>query len=497
MATPIPHNAAPFTLHEILDAVGGRLIGAADPALAIAGVSTDTRGVQAGQALVALRGDSYDAHDHLAEAAARGATLAIVERDVTPAPGLTIVRVDSTLAALGALARSHTRRWRAIGDTRLVIAVTGSAGKTTTRVALTALLVAIAPGEVLATRGNLNNLVGLPMTLLSLEPKHRYAIVELGTNHPGEIARLAEIAEPDAGIVTLVAAAHLEGLGDLAAVAREKGSLYRALVPTGTAIGNGDDARVVDALSRARAQRRVTYGTGEGLDYRVVRREIDGLRHARVWVERNAPPGPASSPTITFRTPLLGEAGALAAAAAIATVEHTLGHTVSAQLMTEAMESAEVGGGAGRLVPRSLGDGIVVLDDSYNANPASMCASIRAAFEIARAEERRLVLVLGEMRELGGATVAGHDEVARAAIASGAGLVIAVAGAAERIHDALEVAGVRSHFATDSAAASSLATDLITHGDLVLVKGSHGVHTERVIDALVSAHGEIKAEDLA
>lgn len=496
MATPIPKNRAAFTVGEILAATAGALVVPPAGGQGTAGVSTDTRSVEKGELFVALRGATHDAHDRLADAAARGASLAIVERDISAPPGLGIVRVPSSERALGQLARCHARRWRALEGRRLVVGITGSAGKTTTRVAIAALLEAIAPGEVLATRGNLNNLVGVPMTLFGLEPKHRYAVVEMGTNRPGEIGALAEIAEPDAGIVTLVAAAHVEGFGSVDAVAEEKGALFRALGSGGLAVGNGDDARVVTELARSSANRRITYGSRTGLDYRITSRSIDALTHQRVRIERNAPPGPAAAHYLEFRSPLLGEAGALAACAAIATVERLLGHTVSSQLMSEAMDRADVGGGAGRLVPRQLGSDVVVLDDSYNANPASMVASIAAASEIARATQKRLVLVLGEMRELGPAAGEGHDEAGEAAAQSGASAVVAVTGEARRIEAKARAAGIEARFAADATAAIPITLDLVRPGDLVLVKGSRGVATDRVVEAIVEKYGEVGEETL-
>jgi UDP-N-acetylmuramoyl-tripeptide--D-alanyl-D-alanine ligase len=489
MGTPIPENRAELTIAEIVRETGGRLYGAASPTDVVCGVSTDTRVIAPGQAFVAIAGESFDAHDHLDAALARGARLAIVEREVRAPEGLACVRVGSTVTALGELARFVTRRWRKLEGERRVIGITGSAGKTTTRVAVAALLEAIAPGEVLATTGNLNNQIGAPMTLLGLTPRHRFAVVEIGTNRPGEIGAIASVVEPDAAILTLIAAAHVEGFGSIDAIAEEKEALFGALPHDGIAVGYGDDSRVREALGRAAAHRRVTYGTSAGDDYRIVRREAERYDRARVRITRASPPGPASPASIEFTTPLLGEAGALACAAAIAVVERMLGHAVSAALMTEAMGRAEVGGGAGRLVPRVFADGLMVIDDSYNANPASMCASIRAAAEIARAEERSLALVLGEMRELGAASAEGHDAVGRAAGESGARLVIAVQGDAARIANEAKNGGADAVFVPDVARAADVARELISNGDVVLVKGSRGVATERVIAALEAAHG--------
>src|SRR5690606_7559408 len=203
------------------------------------GVSTDSRSVAAQNLFVALVGERFDGHRFVAAAAEKGAAAAVVARgaELPPLPaGFGVVEVDDTLAALGALARTHRRRFPRLK----VAAVTGSNGKTTTK-ELAAAAFAAAFGETLATEGNLNNEIGVPLTLLRLGARHAAAVVEMGMNHPGEIARLAAIAEPDAGLVTCAQPVHLEGLGSVEAVARAKGELYRGLPAGGIAVANLDD----------------------------------------------------------------------------------------------------------------------------------------------------------------------------------------------------------------------------------------------------------------
>lgn len=480
MATPIPKNAAAFTLGEVLGATGGALVsqgGMAEGERTVE-VSTDTRSVGARALFVALRGETFDAHAHLGAAVKAGARALVVEREVEAPPGAAVVRVRSTLEALGRLARAHARRWRALGGTRWTLAITGSAGKTTTRVAAAALLERMHPGEVHATRGNLNNLVGAPMVLLGLGPEHRYAVVEIGTNRPGEIEALAKIVEPDAGLVTLVAEAHLEELGSLEGVAHEKGALLRALREDGVAIGNGDCGPVREQIALSPARAKVLYGERDGAAVRILSRAPEGLSLSRVRV------GLAGGEALELVMPLLGEAGAYACAAAIAAAARGLGEPVTEAIVNEALAPAEVGGGAGRLVPVQLGRGVVVVDDSYNANPASMRASIRAAAEIARAEGRRLVLVLGEMRELGAAAEAGHDQVGRAARESGAEVVIAVGPLAERYTRALAGSSATVAHVQAAEEAAVLGREWIMPRDLVLVKGSRGIGTDAVVRAL-------------
>jgi UDP-N-acetylmuramoyl-tripeptide--D-alanyl-D-alanine ligase len=488
MATAIPENKARFTLDEVLTATGGSLV-VQGSARETTSVSTDTRTIEPGALFVALRGDSFDAHDRIAEAATKGARVAIVERDVTAPPGMGIVRVGSTLDALGALARRHVERWRAGGRARGIIAITGSAGKTTTRVATAALLEAcFSPSEILATAGNLNNRVGLPMMVFCLEDRHLCAVLEMGMNQPGEIDALAAIASPNISVVTLVAAAHVEGLGSIEGVAHEKGALFRSLSVDDVAIGNGDDPRVVAQMTACRAKKRIRYGASEGVDLRIVERRPEGLTSSRVTLERR------DGSRISFRTPLLGEAGAYASAAAVAVLEEVLalGEPPRArpELLEKAFAQADVGGGAGRLVPRLLGRDVVVIDDSYNANPASSAASIRTATELARASNRRLVLVLGAMYELGIESERGHDEVGRVAGASGAALVFAIGGEARRIADRAIEAGIESRFFPTSADAAASVAAAVRPSDLVLVKGSRGVGTEKVVRALELALGQ-------
>lgn len=480
MATPIPRNGAVFTIPELVRATSG-LLDIAGGAAHTSGVFTDTRALTPGSVFVALRGGHQDGHAHLGDAAKAGATVAIVERGVSAPEGLCVIRVPSTLRALGDLARAHARRWREQGR-RVVIGITGSAGKTTTRATLAALLNQLFPGEVHCTQGNLNNRIGVPMVLFGLEAHHRFAVIELGTSLPGEITELARIAEPDVGVVTLIASAHLEGLGSIDAVAVEKGSLFRGLAADGVAIGNGDDPRVRNQLAGLPV-RHFVYGRDDSADVRIVMREVAGLSRSCVTLAR------ASVGELTFDTPLLGEAGALACAAAVAVAELALGAAISAEVAASAFGNVDSGAGAGRLAPRVYASGLSVIDDTYNANPASMIASIRAADEIARVTGKRLVLVLGEMRELGAGDAAGHDEVGRAVANSGALLVLSVGrGEARRISVNAERARISASHFDDVEQAAMFLSGCVQPDDLVLVKGSRSIGTERVVEALSAAH---------
>src|SRR5262252_1144668 len=322
MATPIPKNRARFTVEQIADATAGAVLRPGGPSI---GVSTDSRALDQGAAFVALVGEHFDGHAFLSAARAAGAATLVVSRDeASNDASSAVVRVADTRQALGDLAREHRRRWQRAphpDGARSIVAITGSAGKTTTKTVLAGLLEAFFPGATLATAGNLNNDVGLPMTLFGLEPEHRFGVLELGTNAPGEIGRLADIARQDVAVLTLVAAAHTEKLGSVANVATEKGALLAALGEDGLAVVNADDPLVMGELGRSKARRRIAYGFSPDADYRILRREPSGALESTITLMR--PAGP-----VDLKYPLLGDAGALAVTAAVAVVEGLLGRAL-------------------------------------------------------------------------------------------------------------------------------------------------------------------------
>ncbi len=467
MATPLPKNKAVFTVADLLAATGGRLVrAAADLDAPCVGVSTDTRAIDAGNVFVALVGERFDGHDHVRAAVDRGARVVLVSRDVSSAlegaPDHAVIQVEATTSALGALGRFHRRRWAygGGGRGRRVVAITGSAGKTTTRHATASVLASLGK-SVHSSAGNLNNAIGVPMTLLGLDETHDVAVVEIGTNHRGEIAHGASVAEPDVAVLTLVAEAHTEGIGTVWDVATEKGDLFVALRRWGVAIANGDDPRARAQLSRSPAKSYVSYGARDDADVRLLERAAEGARGTRLRVA-------CGDAKIEALVPLLGKAGAYASLAAIA-VARALSPEATADALARALASIPPTE-AGRLAPLELVDGTILLDDAYNANPASMIASIEAASEIARALERRLVLVLGEMYELGAASAALHERVGEVARATGAP-IIAVSGQAE----AFVRGAAHASFARDVVAAEAALAAVLEPGDVVLVKASNSV----------------------
>ena len=459
----IPENHAAFTVAEVLAATGGALQGGLEREV-FRGVGTDTRAPLAGKLFVALAGERYDAHDYLDKAAQAGALAALVERSVEGAP-LPTIRVGSTLRALGGLARLHRQRYRG-----KLVAVGGSAGKTTTRSAIGAALGAY------QAAGNLNNLIGVPHVLLGLE-RQPCAVIEIGTNAPGEVAELSCMSAPDIAVLTLIGLEHTEGLGDLDGVEREEGALLRHVA---VAVGNADDERVARQLEQSPASRKFRYGFGEGADVRAVRREPAGLGAQSLTVERGGE-------RAELRIPLLGEAGAYATLAALA-----VGEAMGVDLTRDppALERALARAGEpGRLRPIELADGSVVLDDTYNSNPASVYASIAAARELARSRGSRLVLVLGEMRELGAQSGSEHVRVGEAVGGSRAAALIAVAGDAQAFVAPARAGGVDACFADDAGSAVPLVLERLQAGDVVLVKASRGVRAERVVEGLLAARG--------
>jgi len=476
MATPIPPNTAPFTPAEVARVTGGTLVRDGRP---FVGVSTDTRTITPGSLYVALRGESFDGHRFLPQAAASGAGGVLISAAGDLPPSGAVVRVADTRAALGALGRLHRDRWAAIGNRR-VVAVGGSAGKTTTKRAIAALLDVLRPGEVHATPGNLNNDIGLPMTLLLLDEHHHLAVVEIGTSHRGEISMLAAIARPDVGVLTLIAPEHTEGIGSLEDVADEEGDLFAALSPDGCAIGNGDDPRVAAQIERSPAVRRILYGFAETCSVRALSREPLGLSGSRVHVSFDG--GEAAD----YEVPLPGEAGTLAALAALAAVRALLDVAAPPDALRQALQ---VVGRVrdGRFAVETLADGTVLLDDTYNSNTGSARSSLKTARELADALGRRLVLVLGEMREMGPLAAQEHDEVGRAAVAARPAALVAVNGEAERFAAAAAGAGIAASFFPSGEEAVPHVLELVRPGDVVLVKASRGVRLETVVSALRSA----------
>jgi UDP-N-acetylmuramoyl-tripeptide--D-alanyl-D-alanine ligase len=425
-------------------------------------VCTDSRSLQPGCLFVALQGERFDAHDFLAQVVSGGAGGAVV-REGKPLPelpeGFGLYQVPDTLAALGALAHLHRSRFPGpLG------AVGGSNGKTTTKEMVAGIL--STRGPALKTEGNLNNEVGVPLTLFRLEPHHVAAVIEMGMNHPGEMTRLANIARPDAAVLTVIQPEHLEGLGTLEGVARAEAELFHALPTTGTAVVNLDDPHIV-AQSRSLSCRTLTFGRASEAQVRLAAVEKLGREGLRVILKSE---GGEHAVKLSF----LGEHNALNATAAFA-LGRALGYS---------SEECAAGLEAARPYVRRLNlldapGGVTVLDDCYNANTFSVLAALDTVEDLARAQNGRAVAVLGDMLELGPDELDEHRKVgerARSAVALAAFF-------GPRSRTTREAAQLGAHFTEIDPLVEWLRPQL-RRGDVVLVKGSRGMRLERVVEAL-------------
>ena len=476
MATPIPINRCAFTAREIAAAVGGTTSG--DAGLRTVGVSIDSRSIMAGALFVALRA-VRDGHEFLEAAARAGATAAIVRRGHATS-ALPCFEVDDTLIALGALARTHLARMRRASHLP-TIAIGGAAGKTTTK-ELTAAVMRAVCGSVLATPGNLNNLIGVPMTIFTLDETHRAAILECGTNQRDEIPRLAAIVQPDAALVLNVDLEHTEGLGSLIGVADEEAALFAT---ARTAVVATSEPLLLERIPAG--ARMLSFGAAGDPDVRLANRELTTTGRQLVALVLNpALVEPGVNPRLDITLNLLGATSALNVAAAVAAGAAALARPLTgAELIAIAHALAEVVPVEGRLRMLERG-GIVVIDDSYNANPRSLRGALVTAREVADGRGARLIVALGDMLELGELAAEAHREAlgdivaARPAAGSLTGPELAAAfgklTAAERPSSLVT--------AMDSLAAARLIGNMVKPGDVLLVKGSRGIAMECVIAAL-------------
>jgi UDP-N-acetylmuramoyl-tripeptide--D-alanyl-D-alanine ligase len=454
----------PLTLAGLARCGEGRLVG---EDCQFDRISIDSRTLPAGALFIALRGERFDGHEFAGAAASRGACGLLVEQQLAIA--LPQVLVPDTLRALAACARARRRQFP-----HPVIAVTGSNGKTTTKEILGAILGR--KGPCLITKGNLNNHIGVPLTLLGLLSEHRYAVIEMGANHRGEIAHLASIAEPGIGLITNAGAAHLEGFGSLDGVAAGKGELFAGLPASGVAIINADDHYAPVWRSMAPGRRLLTFGLEQPADFTA--------RRITTTIESNGPRQefdlvtPAGTERVRLDLAGLHNLrNALGAAAAA--------HAAGASLADLAAGLAAVKPVRGRLEFRHALNGALLVDDSYNANPAS----VRAGLDTFRTVAGARWLILGDMMELGSDAGRLHAEIGRYARETGIERLLAVGPQSRLAVEAFGPGGVWfedvDHLIDD--AQRALAADVV-----VLVKGSRVNRLERVSAALASPHTENK-----
>ena len=436
-------------------------------ALSFEGVCTDSRELTQGCLFVALCGERFDAHDFLAQAVQGGAAGLVVNAGrahaLAAALDVSVYEVKDTLPALGKLARFHRDRFHVP-----IAAITGSNGKTTTKELVASIF--STRGPALKTHGNLNNEIGVPLTLFGLESGHVAAAIEMGMNHLGEIARLTELARPDAGLITIVQPAHLEGVGSIEGVAQAKGELFHGLAAGATAVVNLDDPRIAAQATNLKCKA-LTWGRDAGAQVRLVSVEPQGrdglsLRIAYAGTEYSA------------ALHLVGDHNAMNATGAFA-LAVALGYRP--EECVRGLEAAQAH--ARRLQVIEAPHGVTVIDDCYNANPASMHAALRTVQGLAAAEGRA-VAVLGDMLELGTAELHEHTQLGVAA-SDGVSVLALFGPRMKAAHaQAVKKLGPKVRHFEDVGALVAWLQQELHPNDFVLVKGSRGMRLERVVEAL-------------
>ena len=468
-------SAIPLTAAWVAAQMDGA-VAAGDATREFSGVSIDTRTLKAGEVYVGVRGERFDGADFATAAIDAGAAGVIVPRgwsagrEKALAERPVVIEVDDTTVALQALAHGIRRE----AGTK-VVAITGSAGKTTTKEVTSEFLEA--RYRVVRNHGNFNNHIGLPLSLIELRQRPEMAVVELGMNHAGEISTLVRVAEPDVRVWTNVGEAHLGFFASIEAIADAKAEILEGAVASTLLVANADDPRITARIGAFRG-RVVTFGIDRDADVRahdVVDRGIEGTS-ARVSARGGA---------VEIATPLVGRANLANILAATAVAEEF------------GVPLTEVASRAARLRPAShrgevvrLASGVTVVDDSYNANPT---ATKKALDVLASGRASRRIAVIGEMLELGERSSELHEGVGRAVANAAVDLLLSVGGApAKAMADAAVASGMpaaRVRYFETSDEAADAAVALVKAGDLVLVKGSRGVKTDRVVDRLKAERG--------
>jgi UDP-N-acetylmuramoyl-tripeptide--D-alanyl-D-alanine ligase len=452
----------PISLQQVRQVVGGKALMTIPPITPeITAVCTDTRRMEPGALFVALRGENHNAHAYLPQAAAGGAVAALVEEEpAVKLPNVNLIQVSDTRKALGKLATFIRQQM-----TAKVIAVAGSNGKTGTKNLIDSALCRRRNGSI--SPKSFNNDIGVPLAIFPADPNQDYLVLEMGTNHHGELRVLTQMALPDIAIITSISAEHLEGLDDLMGVRREEASIIEGLDPKGLLVVNGDDPELLETVSPYPGKR-ITFGYNPTndlhaanitCDYRGVRFRLNGRREVFV--------------------PLLGRHTACNALAAIA-VARRLGLTED-----EIVESLAMAHGPDMRLQIQCIRGITVLNDAYNANPASMQAAIDTLCLLETAGRR--IAILGDMRELGEATDRLHREMGRSVVNFPLDELICVGEQAALIAESAKQAGFPAgritHY-SDTARAALAIPSRLSGGDLVLLKGSRYMRLETIAQSL-------------
>jgi UDP-N-acetylmuramoyl-tripeptide--D-alanyl-D-alanine ligase len=447
---------------EIARLAGGSLRAGAPTAVFDGAVSIDSRTLRRGDLFFAITGPRHDGHEFLGDAAGKGAAGVVIQKDVEVPPRVFVIRVDDTTRALQDLA-SGFRKERAVQ----VVAVTGSMGKTTTKEAAASAIGSTK--RVLKSEGNLNNLYGLPLSIMKLE-NEEVAVLEMGMSAPGEIARLTEIARPNVGVLTNVAEVHLEFFGTVSAIAEAKGELFRGLPAGATAVVNADDPLVLDQARRF-SGRKLRFGVEEDADVRgsAIRTTRNGLRFQAVFRGEEV----EIESVLRGRHNVYNLLAGLAAASAL---------DVPFGAAARALSGLRPAYHRGERV--DLGRGFVLVDETYNSNPRALRSALQALSE---EEAVRRIAVVGDMLELGERGIELHRDVGRYAAGLPIEKLVGVGPLAAHILEGALDAGAapgRLHSLSTAEEAGRLLLDELREGDLVLLKASRGIGLERAIDVV-------------
>jgi UDP-N-acetylmuramoyl-tripeptide--D-alanyl-D-alanine ligase len=435
-------------------------IGGFDPDAIAGGYSIDSRTLKPGDLFFAVRGERLDGHAFVGAALAKGAVGAVVSKNyAAPHPARAgLLAVDDPLVALQHLGAAVRWLWG-----RPLIAVTGSAGKTTTKEIIAHLL--STRHRVLKSQGNLNNQFGMPLQLLKLEPEDELAVIEMGMSHAGEITELARLARPDCGTVTMVAPAHLEFFDSVAAIARAKYELIESLPPDGTAVLNADD-EYVSQFGRAFHGKVVTFGVHKPADVSARHVESRGPLGSAFELVANGERAPAT-------LPLLGEHNICNALAAVAV---SLQYGIPLPEAAESLATLSAGDKRGEILSHA---GATVINDCYNSNPKALESMVRSLAEL---PGKRRMVVAGEMLELGPTAEAMHHEAGRYMADCGINVLLGVRGLAKAMVEGASAAGMRAEFVNAPEDAADWLRREVTPGDVVLLKASRGVRLERALE---------------
>jgi UDP-N-acetylmuramoyl-tripeptide--D-alanyl-D-alanine ligase len=457
-----------LSLEEISKAVGGALAGSG--AVKVRGYSIDSRTINPGELFIAVKGPRFDGHQFVRQALDKKAAAVVVEEEVGQSPA---IRVKSTIEALQALARDVRRRWGAT-----IIGVTGSAGKTTTKEMIAAVL-----GKkftVLRSVGNLNNEFGLPLCLLRAEKYQNIGVLEMGMSAKGEIRKLASIAEPNEGVVTNVNPVHLEFFKSVDEIAEAKAELIEGLHDPRVAYLNNDDSRV-RAMARNFTGKVITYGVKAVAAFKVQQMQDLGLEGTAFTIHHGRR-------DVNFVLPLLGQHNVANAAAALAVAAT---HEVPWEQIQDAIAEMRPEKMRGQVI--KFREGFAVIDDSYNSNPRALSEMIRFLGRLHGYQ--RKILVAGEMLELGPEGPELHRNCGREAARAGFELIVGVQGDAKEILEGALEAGMdrtRLKFSRDALQAGDVLARTLQKGDVVLIKGSRGVKLEQALNTLRAAFSSME-----